>query len=121
MKKITIKPTNRLKRNESYEGRSIEYQLREMKNGTIIEFQNKPEYYTARKDGVVPETDVRTDKFEMMLGATDKLSRARIAKTNEFDKQGETNNGEKSTKSGEKSAKSGEKTPGESIHTQITE
>lgn len=111
MRKITIKPTNRLIRNESYEGNTIEKQLREMKNGTIIEFQNKPEIYTAKKDGVRPETDIRTDKFELMLGATDKLSRARIAKSNEFDR------GEKETGS----AETGQKPTGESIQAQNAE
>lgn len=111
MKKIAIKPTNRLKRNESYEGNTIEKQLREMKNGAIIEFQNKPEIYTARKDGVRPETDIRTDKFDLMLGATDKLSRARIAKSNEFDK-GEKEKGSTETE---------QKHTGESIQAQVSE
>lgn len=110
MKKIKIKPTNKLIRNESYQGNTIEKQLREMKNGTVIEFQNKPEIYTARKDGVVPEYDIKTDKFEMMLGATDKLARARIASERGFDtKQTE-----------EKSAETGVKNPGESIQAQDT-
>lgn len=111
MRKKTIKPTNRLIRNESYEGKPIEKQLREMKEGLVVEFQNKPEIYTARKDGVVPEYDIKTDKFDMMLAATDKLARARIAKQNEFDK----------AENKEGSAETGDKTAGESIQAQKTE
>lgn len=32
-----------------------------------------PMYYTERKDGVKPETDIRTDRFEIALDACDKI------------------------------------------------
>lgn len=105
MRKITIIPTNRLKRNESYEGKSIEQQLRLIKEGITIEFHNKPELFTARKDGVLPHTDIKTDRFELLQEANDKITRTLINKRKEYE-----NN--KSTETG--------KEPGESIQAQVT-
>lgn len=87
MKKRTIKPTRLIKRNESYEGISIEQQMRRIKEGENIEMYNKPEIFTNRADGVLPQYDVRTDRFDIMQGAMDQLARTTSAKRAEIDAQ----------------------------------
>lgn len=87
MRKITIKPTRLLKRNESYEALSIEQQVRMVMNGEQIEMKGKQMIYTERKDGVLPETNIRTDRFQEAQNALDYVERSRIAKRTEKEAQ----------------------------------
>lgn len=64
-----------LKVNKSYDAETIEYKIQRLvKNkepldgGTALT-------YTERKDGVLAETNIRTDKFEIAAEAMDKYSR----------------------------------------------
>lgn len=67
-KKIT--ETTALEINESVEGELIETKIeRIMTNNEGIE-DGAPAIYTERKDGVIPEYDIRTDRFDMALDAT---------------------------------------------------
>lgn len=65
--------------NESYEGETIEMKIdRVLNNGEPIE-DGAPIIYTERKDGVIAETDIRTDRFDAALDLTDKMHASHIA------------------------------------------
>lgn len=62
------------------EGETIEIQVaRIMQNKEPIK-DVVPMIYTERKDGVLPQYDIRTDKMEVALMATDTASRVNLAK-----------------------------------------
>ena len=63
-----------------YEGEDIETKVaRVIDNKEPIE-QISPIIYTERKDGVLPQYDIRTDRFEVAQTAMDKVSKMRITK-----------------------------------------
>ncbi len=69
--------------NESVEGKSIEEKMRETTmNGQPIE-SAAPLLYTDKKDGVLPQYDIRTDRWDIALETTDKITRTQIAKSQE--------------------------------------
>lgn len=69
--------------NESVEGRSIEDKMRETTlNGQPIE-SAAPLIYTDRRDGVLPEYDIRTDRWNIAQATVDKVVRSQIAKSQE--------------------------------------
>ena len=77
--KITQKTT--FNDNESYEGETIETKImRIVENKEPIE-DGAPLIYTERKDGVQPEYNVRTDKWEIALDAMDKVAKTNYAKS----------------------------------------
>lgn len=69
-----------IKVNEAYVGETIESKVsRILNNGEPIK-DGAPRIYTSREDGVRPEYDIRTDRFEVAIDAMDAVSRAHIAK-----------------------------------------
>lgn len=69
--------------NESVEGRSIEDKMRETTmNGQPIE-SAAPLLYTDKKAGVLPEYDIRTDRWSIAQATVDKVVRSQIAKSQE--------------------------------------
>lgn len=67
--------------NESVEGRSIEEKMRETTlNGQPIE-SAAPLLYTDKKAGVLPEYDIRTDRWSIAQATVDKVVRSQIAKS----------------------------------------
>ena len=72
-----------LKVNTSYEGESIEQKVERIVNNKEPISDGAPLIYTDRKDGVRPETDIRTDKFEIAVEAMDKVSKSKLAKREE--------------------------------------
>lgn len=79
---INFKKTN-FNVNESVEGRSIEDKMRETTmNGQPID-SAAPLLYTDRKDGVLPEYDIRTDRWSIAQATVDKVVRSQIAKSQE--------------------------------------
>lgn len=69
-----IKPTKTsISCNTSYEGEPIEAQLvRMMTNGEGLENALTQKIYTERKEGVLPELNIRTDRFELAVDAMTK-------------------------------------------------
>jgi hypothetical protein len=66
--------------NESYEGETIEQKVdRIVNNGEPIS-DGAPIIYTERKDGVRPEYDIRTDRFEIAVDAMDTVTKTALAK-----------------------------------------
>lgn len=74
-----IKKTS-IKVNDSYQGETIEQKIRRIINNKEPIQDGAPLVYTDRKDGVRPEYDVRTDRWELAVSAMDKVNKERIAK-----------------------------------------
>lgn len=91
-KKTQTKKTS-LKVNYSYEGESIEQKVRRIFNNKEPIKDGAPIIYTERKDGVLPETDIRTDRFEMAIDAMDKLASSHLAQREERHKPAEPTEG----------------------------
>lgn len=69
--------------NDSVEGETIEEKVdRIVNNGEPIE-DGAPIVFTERKDGVQPEFNIRTDRFDLAIGAMDKIAASKIAKREE--------------------------------------
>lgn len=69
-----------LKVNEGYEGETIEQKIDRILNNKEPISDGAPLIYTERKDGVRPEHDIRTDRFEVALDATTHIDKAHKAK-----------------------------------------
>lgn len=99
------KPTeSKLKVNQATEGEWIERKMRRIFNNKEPINDTVQSYFTERKDGVIPATDIRASKWDDMAEGMDKLSgthrEKRAAKIVEM----ETKNGDKKP---EKEGKSG--------------
>jgi len=69
-----------LKVNESFEGETIEMRMeRVVHNGDDAD-DGAPSIYTDRADGVLPEYDIRTDKFDLALDGMDAAHKTDLAK-----------------------------------------
>ena len=65
---------------ESYEGQSIEERCKKLtETGEPIK-DTSPLIYTPKEKGVMPQYDVRTDKWEIAQSAMDRVNKERIAK-----------------------------------------
>lgn len=80
MYKTQLPAITNIKVNTSYEGESIEKKIRRILNNKEPIKDGAPLIYTERKEGVKPEFNVRTDRFEIAIDAMDKVSKAQIAK-----------------------------------------
>ena len=80
-----MKRTNAIKKylavDNSYEGETLEQKIeRLIQNKEPLE-GSAPLTYTEKKDGVQPQYNIRTDRFEIAAEAMDKVNKARIAKS----------------------------------------
>lgn len=65
---------------ESYEGQSIEDRCKKLvETGEPIK-DTSPLIYTPKEKGVMPQYDVRSDKWEIAQNAMDRVNKERIAK-----------------------------------------
>lgn len=89
--------------NLTYEAEPREVKLRKIISGEASNMEDGvfPTIYTEKKDGVRPEYDIRTDRFEVAIDAIDKINQSaasQIAKNSgeteavkEFGKEEKTN------------------------------
>jgi hypothetical protein len=75
--------------NTSYEGETIEAKIRRIVNNKEPISDGAPLIYTNRKDGVLPEYDIKTDRFEIAVDAMDKVTKTNLAKRAEKNKEPE--------------------------------
>lgn len=80
MRKVYVKPTGKMVVNKSYQAISIEKEMQKITETKEPIKATSPEMFTERKQGVLPETDIRTDRFEIAREAMDKVSKTQIAK-----------------------------------------
>ena len=69
----------RLEVNKSSTGERIEVKINRMVNNKEPIGEEVPAIYTARKDGVQPAYDIRTDRFEIAIDAMDSISKSKLA------------------------------------------
>lgn len=75
--------TSNVKRNTAYVGETIEDKVRRITNNKEPISDGAPQIYSERKDGVLPDYDIRTDRWEKAVEATDKISKSHKAKRDE--------------------------------------
>lgn len=65
----------------TYEAEPREVKLRKIINGEACSMEDGvfPTIYTEKKDGVRPEYDIRTDRFEVAIDAMDKINQSAAA------------------------------------------
>lgn len=73
-------PQTTIKRNESYVAESLEKKLFRITTNKEPIKDGSPLIYTDRADGVLPDYNIRTDRFESAIDAMDKVSKATRAK-----------------------------------------
>ncbi len=66
--------------NQSYEGETIEQKVDRIVNNAEPISDGAPLIYTERKDGVMPEYDIRTDRWELAVDAMTHVSKTELAK-----------------------------------------
>lgn len=69
--------------NQCLEGETIEQKIRRVTNNKEPITDGAPIIFTQRKDGVKPEYDIRTDRFELAVDATDRMTKNHLAKREE--------------------------------------
>lgn len=64
--------------NLAYQAEPREVKLRKIINGETNNMEDGvfPTIYTEKKDGVQPEFDIRTDRFEVAIDAIDKINQS---------------------------------------------
>lgn len=64
--------------NLTYQAEPREVKLRKIINGESNNMEDGvfPTIYTEKKDGVQPEFDIRTDRFEVAINAMDKINQS---------------------------------------------
>jgi len=77
--------------NKSIEGETIEQKLERVVNNKEPIKDGAPVIYTERREGVRASTNIRTDRFEIAIEATDKISKSYAARR---DEKGEIKEGE---------------------------
>lgn len=74
----------KIKRNVSLEGETIEMRIEKIMSANEPITDSTDIIYTDRKDGVLPDYDIRTDRYEFAIDAMDKVSKSRLAKRDEY-------------------------------------
>lgn len=75
--------------NDSYLGETIEMKMERVVNSGEPINEGASMIYTDRKDGVRPELNIRTDRWDVALDAMDKVTKSQLAKRVEFYKKDE--------------------------------
>lgn len=83
MYKNTLAYKTTLKVNAATAGEYIEAKVRRVLNNKEPIKDGAPRIYTERKDGVRPEYDIRTDKWETAVEATSAIQQSHINKREE--------------------------------------
>ena len=83
MFKNTLPNKTTIKTNQAKAGEYIEAKVRRVLNNKEPIKDGAPRIYTERKDGVRPEYDIRTDKWESAVEATSAIVQSHINKREE--------------------------------------
>lgn len=79
--------------NNLFEGESIEREVERLTTEKTPIESVSPQIYTEAKEGVLPEYDIRTDRWEIAMEAMDSVAASYRAKREYYQKQKETDNG----------------------------
>lgn len=80
MYKIPYYAKSTIKGIQAEEGETIEKKVRRITENKEPIKDGAPEIFTERKDGVIPSTNIRTDRWEIATDAMDAVNRDRQAK-----------------------------------------
>lgn len=100
MYKIPKFAKSQITRNTSVQGEMIETKIERIISNKEPIKDGAPILYTARKDGVLASTNIRTDRFEIAVEAMDKVSKSYKARREERAKTAEDKKTEKTDKIG---------------------
>lgn len=75
--------------NDSYLGETIEMKMERVINSGEPISEGATIIYTDRREGVRPEYNIRTDRWDVALDAMDKVTKSQLAKRVEFYKKDE--------------------------------
>lgn len=92
MIKHKIQHKTLLKVNNSVEGETIEMKVERIMSNKEPITDSSEIIYTDRKDGVRPDYDIRTDRWEFAIDGMDKVTKAKLAKRDELYKSKENQN-----------------------------
>ena len=95
---------------ESYEAKTIENTIAVMMENKEQIKAESPMLYTEKKDGVLPQYNIRADKWEIAQKAMDRVNKGKIAKGISIENQKETENNTKETAMGGEPKGSGQPT-----------
>lgn len=84
--KKNVWPTNRVFRNTSKEGETLETKIERMVNNKEPIKNEAPLIYTERNEGVQPGYNIRTDRFEVAIDASTAIARSYKARREERQK-----------------------------------
>jgi len=80
MKKFNKAEKSSFRINNSVEGETIEKKVQRIMNNNEGISDGAPIIYTERNEGVVPEFDIRSDRFDLALDAMDKVHGEHLTK-----------------------------------------
>ena len=86
---------------ESFEGESIEKKVSKLIENNEPITDGAPIIYTEKKDGLLPQFDIRTDKWDIAQSAMDLANASKIAKSKGMKKPGEPKQNEEPKQDGE--------------------
>src|SRR5690554_2186233 len=89
LRNYSLRRDTQLNVNDSVEGESIENKIERLIENNEPISDSAPIIYTEREDGILPQYDIRTDRFELAIDAMDKVSATLVAKRNEMYKKDE--------------------------------
>ena len=89
MYKHNTLPKTTIEINEDYEGERIEEKVERIMTNNEPISDGAPLIYTERKDGIMPEYNVKTDRWDVAIDAMDYVSKSQLAKREELKKMGE--------------------------------
>ncbi len=76
-----------------FEGETIEREIERLTTEKTPIESVSPQIFTESKDGVLPEHDIRTDRWDVAMEAMDSVAASYRAKRTNYLKQKETDNG----------------------------
>lgn len=82
--KVPVRHTIEMGYIEQYEGESIEEKVARITETNEPISDGAPIIYTEKKDGVRPEYDIRTDRWDLAQAAMDKVNGTKIAKSKQY-------------------------------------
>lgn len=80
MKRVELKNNSSLRVNKSYQGESLEDKLERIIQQKEPIKDGAPLVFTERKMGVLPEYNIRTDRFVIAIDAMNAVQKSTIAK-----------------------------------------
>lgn len=90
MKKVKFIQKQCIGKLPTFEGETIETKCARITQTNEPITDGAPVVYTEKKDGVRPEYDIRTDRWDIAIDAMDAVNASKIAKSKEYMKKEDT-------------------------------